>query len=178
MSSLQKFHRRTNVGGGAPSPFTTLGSGNATVGFWLGDLATNRLVVAPSSTDVTRAWGSQGTVRSTTVTSYGLGNTNTLYGFGATAHPAAYYCKTLATGGYNTWYLPARDELTTCWSNHAATPFATANAFNQIVYWASTEFNDIYAWLQYFNGAFAGGNGYSGKNMGTYYVRAVRRSTI
>ncbi len=175
MSSLQKFHRRTASFGPA-SPFTTIGSGNNTVGYWLGDLATNRLVVAPKSTEATTTWGSSGTFRGTTSTTNGLSNTNTLYALGSAAHPAAYYCKTLATGGYNTWYLPAKDELNTLYSNKSATPFATANSFDGSYYWSSTENLGNKAWYQFFSSGF---QDYSNatKN-GNYTVRAVRRSII
>jgi hypothetical protein len=34
-----------------------------------------------------------------------------------TSHPAAYFCKGLAVGGYTDWYLPARNELEICYYN-------------------------------------------------------------
>ena len=79
------------------------------------------MYAAPKSTEVQRAWGSYGTVRSITSTTNGVANTTTLRNYGSAAHPAAYYCRALTTGGYNTWYLPAKDELNTCWTNHTAT---------------------------------------------------------
>jgi hypothetical protein len=178
MSSLQKFHRRTNMPAAVAGGFTTIGSGNDTIGYWLGDLATNRLVVAPKSTEAQKAWGSRGTTRSTVSTTNGLANTNTLYAFGSsitTGHPAAYYCKTLTLGGYNTWYLPAKEELNTLYSNKSATPFATADSFVGSYYWSSTENNGTTAWNQGFLGGYQFGGHF--KN-GSYYARAVRRSTI
>jgi len=175
MSSLQKFHRRTNGGTPPPTwPATAIGGGDAAHGFWLGDISSNKLIVAPKSTETSLAWGSSGTTRSTVSTSNGLANTNTLAGFGQTAHPAAYYAKNLITGGYNTWYLPAKDELNTLYSNRGATPFATANSFVGSDYWSSTEYNGNYAWFQNFSNGFQ----YNGNKNGSYYVRAVRRSTI
>ena len=176
MSSLQKFHRRTMSLGPPPFSFTTIGSGNDTVGYWLGDISTNRLVVATLSTAASLAWGSYGTARGTTSTTNGLANTNTLAGFGnaiTTGHPAAYYCKTLTLGGYNTWYLPAKDELMTMYSNKSATPFATANSLVGY-HWSSTEDNGSYAWLQ----GFSLGPQYGYNKDSSTYVRAVRRSTI
>jgi hypothetical protein len=175
MSSLQKFHRRTNMPAAVADGFTTIGSGSDTIGYWLGDLATNRLVVAPKSTEAQKAWGSQGTVRNTISTTNGLANTNTLVSFGTSAHPAAGHCKYLSTGGYNTWYLPAKDELNTCYSNKSAVPFATANSFVGGYYWSSTEYNGDTAWFQNMSSGF---QYYYGKNYGGSYVRAVRRSTI
>jgi hypothetical protein len=162
-------------GGGAFAGFTTIGSGSDTVGYWLGGLATNRLVVAPKSTETSRAWGSVGTVRGTSTTD-GVANTTTLFGFGSAAHPAAYYCRALTTGGYNTWYLPAKTELLTLYSNQSATPFATANSFIAGYYgfWSSSESSDANAWVHKFStNAVSGYN----KNTGSY-IRAVRRSTI
>jgi hypothetical protein len=149
-------------------------------GFYLGKAGdgTSYMYVAPKTTEVQRAWGSYGTVRSTTSTTNGVANTTTLFGFGSAAHPAAYYCRALTTGGYNTWYLPAKNELNTMYSNKSAVPFATANSFVGNYYWSSTEYTSKHAWLQHLTG---GAQAYSplgdGKGNG-FYVRATRRSTI
>jgi hypothetical protein len=177
MSSLQKFHRRTN--GGVPPVVKLIGieSVPAGGGFYLGFAGdgTSYMYVAPKSTEVQLAWGSSGTTRSTVSTTNGLANTNTLAGFGQTAHPAAYYAKNLTTGGYNTWYLPAKGEFNTLYSNKSATPFATANSFvGSTGYWSSTEDDDINAWGQYFSNGTQGGRSKVNSN----YVRAVRRSII
>ncbi len=178
MSSLQKFHRRTN--GGAPAIVKLIGS-EAPVsgsGFYLGMAGdgTSYMYVAPKSTEVIRTWGTYGTVRGTVSSTNGLANTNTLYAFGSAAHPAAYYCKTLATGGYNTWYLPARDEVTTLYSNKSATPFATNNQFTGGNYfWSSTEGNGNGAWGRVMSrlGEYGGFGKLNDNN-----VRAIRKTTI
>jgi hypothetical protein len=175
MSSLQKFHRRTN--GGAPVvKLIGIESVPAGGGFYLGFAGdgTSYMYVAPKSTETSLAWGSYGTTRSTVSTTNGLANTNTLAGFGQTAHPAAYYAKNLTTGGYNTWYLPAKDELNTLYSNKSATPFATANLFFGSLYWSSTENDGLQAWTQIFSHGAPNRNG----KYNSYYVRAVRRSII
>jgi hypothetical protein len=159
-------------------PTATIGSGDSTVGYWLGTAGdgVSKLVIAPKSTETSTTWGSYGTTRNTISTTNGLANTNTLYAFGSsitTGHPAAYYCKTLTTGGYNTWYLPAKGELNTLYSNKSATPFATANSFVGSDYWSSTEGNGNNAWIQHLS-AGSQNNFYKA---GSYYVRAVRRST-
>jgi hypothetical protein len=158
---------------------TAIGGGSDISGYWLGTAGdgTSKLIVAPQSTEVIRAWGSEGTARGTTSTTNGIANTTTLFNLGSAAHPAAYYCRALSTGGYSNWYLPAKNELNTCWTNHLATPFATANAFGETSYWASTEFNGKYAWAQHF---INGGLGYNTKSGGgtTDYIRAVRRTTL
>ena len=147
-----------------------------TNGFWLGSGMFNALIAAPKSTEVTRAWGSSGTVRSTTSTTNGVANTTTLFGFGSAAHPAAYYCRALTTGGYNTWYLPAINELNTLYSNKSAAPFATANSFVGDYYWSSTETDVSNAWIQ----NMSGGDPYpsGGKSTGALYIRATRRVNV
>ena len=157
------------------SSVSGVGSGDATKGFVLGSFSDGqKMYVAPKSTEVQRAWGSSGTVRVTTFVNNGLANTNTLYAFGSAAHPAAYAAKNLTTGGYNTWYLPAKTELYTMYLNKSATPFATANSLDGSGYWSSTENNGTSAWYLdiTYNGQFT-----VGKN-DSLYVRAVRRSTI
>ena len=176
MSSLQKFHRRTN--GGAPA-VKLIGSEApvAGAGFYLGFAGdgTSYMYVAPISTEEFLTWGSYGTTRGTVSTTNGLANTNTLAGFGQAAHPSAYYCKNLTTGGYNTWYLPAKNELNTLYSNKSATPFATANSFVGSYYWSSTEDTvntGYYAWIQTLALGYQLGTGKGWSNK----VRAVRRS--
>lgn len=151
----------------------TIGSGNNSIGYWLGTAGdgVSKMYVAPKSTERAVAWGSYGSVRGTTSTTNGISNTNTLYARGSaitTGHPAAYYAKVLSTGGYNTWYLPAKDEIATCWTNRLATPFSTANSFLNAAYWSSTEDTNNNAWYQVSTDTKSTPN----------YIRAVRRSTI
>jgi hypothetical protein len=158
------------------SSVTTVGQGDATVGSWLGTAGdgTSKLIAAPKSTEVQRAWGSAGTVRGTVSTTNGVDNTTTLFNLGSVAHPAAYYCRALTTGGYNTWYLPAKDELNTLYSNKSATPFATGNGFSVGNYYcASTEYDGANAWGQ--NMSNGGQDPSPGKHSGGSFVRAVRR---
>ncbi len=186
MSSLQKFHRRTN--GGAPE-VKLIGSAApfAGSGFYLGMAGdgTSYMYVAPKSTEILKTFGSYKTARGTTSSTDGLANTNTLYALGSAAHPAAYYCKTLTSGGYNTWYLPTTNELVTCWTNHAATPFATADAFIGRYHWSSTENGASFAYGVQMNTLSSGAGIPAVRHKGTtvgpygnagcYYVRAVRR---
>ena len=184
MSSLQKFHRRTN--GGVPA-VKLIGSEApvAGAGFYLGLAGdgTSYMYVAPKSTEsTTLAWGGPGVLSGATSLTDGVTNTTTLANAGSlitTGHPAAYYCKNLSTGGYNTWYLPAKNELNTLYSNKSATPFATANAFTYsgAYYWSSTEYSSTLAWKQNLTNGYQNQNG--GKQWtGGYTTRAVRRSLI
>ena len=51
----------------------------------------------------------------------GLSNTNALYSANPTNNLAVKYCKSLTTGGYNDWYLPAKDELELCYRSFKPT---------------------------------------------------------
>jgi hypothetical protein len=150
MSSLQKFHRRTASFGPAPFEFATIGSGNNTVGYWLGTTSYGKqLIVAPKSTEnqlvwVENSYAAKYTFRGFTSTTDGLGNSNSLYALVTTGpgYTAVQYMKTLSTGGYNTWYLPAIDELANAFNTgKTATPFATSNSFAARVHWSSTEYD-------------------------------------
>ena len=165
-------------GGGVVSPFPTLGSGSDTKGYWVGGTVGNKLIVAPVSSQTGNlAWGAESS-RGTTNTTDGLSNTNTLYSFGSAAQPAAYFAKSVSTGGYNTWYLPAKIELMSILTNNTKTPFATANAlYVNCWHWSSTEDDYSGAWA---SKPYAGGGGYTGPKAkpSGYYARAVRRTTV
>jgi hypothetical protein len=197
MSSLQKFHRRTN--GGAPlvvePPMVV--NGNLNNGIWMAvDPTTNqKLILAPKSTEFstsTKPWGSSGTVRGTVSTTNGIANTNTLYALGSSAHPMAYAAKTLTSGGYNTWYLPSSGELKAC-AEYNGKYMVRTGAFHDDTNWSSTgasytvltsstEINStnvvaVRMWDAYAYDYAAGS--YNGKttNTGTYWkqARAMRR---
>ena len=164
-------------------PFPSLGSGNTTVGYWVSDNSSNKLIVAPMSTETTASWGSNGAVRGTTSNTDGLANTNTLVSFGTAAHPAAGYCKYLSTGGYNTWYMPAKDEITSMYSNKSVTPFSSSsdafvisNSTIRQYYMSSTEKSSSN--FEY-RGFSLGDILYGGyKNQSTYSIRAIRRTNV
>ncbi len=113
--------------------------------------------------------------------SNGLANTNTLVSLGTASYPAANYCKTLTTGGYNTWYLPAINELMTLYSNKSRTPFATLAPLLGMYHWSSTEADGAMSgkYAKVINIASGSTYAYGGaKQNGTRQARAVRRSTI
>ena len=180
MSSLQKFHRRTN--GGTPPAPPMIVNGNLANGIWMGtDSSTNeKLILAAFSTEVAPSsypWGSSGTTRNTVSTTNGLANTNTLVSFGQAAHPMAYYCKTLTSGGYNTWFLPASDQLLACGGGTAARTgvFAqdsgltgpTGSVFLSSTEISTTKITAIRLWDNY---AYTSGS-YNVKGTGTYNYR-------
>lgn len=96
-------------------------------------------------------------------------------------HPAAHFCRSLAIGGHNDWYLPSRDELMMLWRNlgprrkNVPELFRgdAAEAFEEKWYWSSTEYAQYSdpAWIV---GFLSGSQSYYVKDYGCG-VRAVRR---
>jgi hypothetical protein len=85
---------------------------------------THALIVAPKATGETQAvWKTTNTATSGTQSRYdGAANTANMNN---TAHPGAYFCANLSTGGYSDWYMPAVDELDIAYAN--LKPDSTAN---------------------------------------------------
>lgn len=78
-------------------------------------------------------------------------------------HPAARFCRALAIGGFDDWYLPSRHEAALLAENlmpgKGYVPEQTvadafkeggSQAFSRTLYWTSTEFSRGYAWVQTF----------------------------
>jgi hypothetical protein len=157
MSSLQKFHRRTQSVGAKQYPTVPIGTGNSTIGFCLGaagdtlNPATGytdtfkkyNLYWAPKTTEsASYNYGSYGTQRTDESGRDGLADTNKLVSFGQAAHPAAYYCKNLTTGGYNTWYMPSVIELKSIVTTRLNASFVAADAFTGSDFLSSTDSSD------------------------------------
>lgn len=91
---------------------------------------------------------------------------------------AAQICNNLqiTEGGktYGDWYLPSKKELDLMYQNKATIDAsATANGgdvFASDYYWSSTEYSNVFAWIQYFSSGHQTSNG----KVNTYRVRAVR----
>lgn len=96
-------------------------------------------------------------------------------------HPAAQFCRSLRIGGFDDWYLPARDELAQLCRNLGPTRKTTpdlfktggAEAFDENWYWSSTE-NAQTSYNAWIVGFYYGGQNYFNK-FNTNGVRAVRR---
>jgi hypothetical protein len=165
-----------------PNPPPTLGSGDNSKGYYIGLAGdgTSFMYVAPISTEIAgKTWGSSGTTRGTVSNTNGVSNTNTLYGFGSSTvsgHPAAYYAKTLATGGYNTWYLPAINELATCYTNrsYVASPAPYGSGSTDSYYWSSTETDATTGKYHNFQNFKSPGSAIKTNTL--FKVRAVRRA--
>ncbi len=67
----------------------------------------------------------------------------------STTFPAFKLCKDLTAGGYNDWYLPSRVELYYLWAVRGAIESAgNITAFQNTLYWSSTESSTTSTWLQ------------------------------
>ena len=125
------------------------------------------LIAAP--TDQGQAeWGCYGTtISGADGTAIGTGAQNTIdiEAGCTTAGTAADICANLTLGGYSDWFLPSKDELNEMYQNKS-----TIGGFANSGYWSSTEYDNDYAWIQYFS---YGGQGSPYKS-GSASVRAIR----
>jgi len=81
-------------------------------------VATHYLIVGPISSSLTIAQWQNSNVPNAGATSFINGAQNTadlVADGGAGVYPAAHFCNNLVTGGYSDWYMPARNEVITCY---------------------------------------------------------------
>lgn len=118
-------------------------------------------VIADKTAETSLRWKTATTATSgTSSTTDGMTNTNAMNN---SSHPAAQHCKAYRGGGFDDWYLPAKDELNLFWLNLApggggVTPaiFRTGGAQAlagdiYTYYWSSTEDTNTAAWRQSFS---------------------------
>jgi len=118
---------------------------------------------------VTKTWGSAGVNHGTTSTTDGKGNTTTLAAGWSNTY-AAKFCEDMDYGGFDDWYLPAKDELNYLYQNKAA-----LGGFASAYYWSSTQYNNPWAISNaYYQNFSDGGQHYTNKTT-AYRVRCVRR---
>ena len=113
-------------------------------------------------------WGCYGTTMSGadgSAIGTGAQNTIDIEAGCTTAGTAADICANLTLGGYSDWFLPSKDELNEMYQNKS-----TIGGFANSGYWSSTEYDNDYAWIQYFS---YGGQGSPYKS-GSASVRAIR----
>lgn len=83
-------------------------------------VATHNLVIAPLSTGQSAlAWkNAQTATPGADSVINGPQNTTDMVADGsATVYPCAHFCNNLVTGGFDDWYMPARNELEVCYFN-------------------------------------------------------------
>jgi len=126
-------------------------------------------------TDPQAVWGCQGTlIAGADGTAIGTGAQNTtdivnIVGGCSTSGIAADLANDLTLGGQSDWFLPSKDELNQMYTNlhSASTPIGGFLAGN---YWSSSEEDDIWVRLQFFDTGSLG----SSLKAGAFYVRPVR----
>ena len=103
----------------------------------------------------------------------GDGNTSMIvYDQGLDSY-AAKLCFDLSLGGYSDWYLPSKYELNLMYRNIGqgnALGLGNVGGFANNRYWSSTEYDNNYAWIQFFDNGNQGGTNKNFFNL----VRSVR----
>ena len=74
--------------------------------------------------------------------------TQTIVSISAEAGIAARLCTAYRAGGKSDWFLPSKDELNLMYTNLKKNG---VGGFSASAYWSSTEYNEYYAWNQYFD---------------------------
>ncbi|MGM9455290.1 DUF1566 domain-containing protein [Legionella bozemanae] len=110
---------------------------------------TTNAVVVPKATSTTNGWS----------------NTLNAYMQNTTSPSAVQICYELNEGGYQDWYLPAKDELNCLYQNRDV-----IGGFSPNFYWSSSEYDASSAWGQ----VFIGGLQASGNKSSPSRVRCVR----
>jgi uncharacterized protein (TIGR02145 family) len=157
---------------GNQQSFTTLGLGSNYQGgivFYINGTGQHGLIAAPSDQSTGAPWGCNTTDIPGTLVGIGTGQANTTLILNScnTAGIAALICNNLVLNGYDDWFLPSKDELTSMFQLKTLIGGFVNNGF----YWSSSQ-TIIYgeAWEIYFsNGGWETPN-----KSETYRVRAVR----
>jgi hypothetical protein len=153
-------------------------------GFYAGDITDGgnwyKLIVADIEADAYGLpWGDSGTDLSSAESgTNGPANTEAMRG--SATHEAGNHCLDYRGGGFDDWYMPARDELAAIYQNlgldkSPPADFQTSGqqAFDAGYYWCSTQYSSSRAWIRRFSDGFEnyyGKDGVTGRR-----VRPVRR---
>lgn len=159
----------------APSAIGEFFQGGYYAGNMVIDGDTYAIIFAPDAADVLLQWKT-GASATTGTTSDVDGWANTLAMVSTESlrlqHPAAAYCRAYDGGGFDDWYLPARNELLLPWTYRAS--LAQLNMGTNATYvWSSTQHpsNTSNAW----NRRFSDGNETNGLKTVSCRVRPARR---
>jgi hypothetical protein len=135
------------------------------------------LEAAPANTEFTAEWGPRGSEIKGTATGMGSGKRNTevivnyLNGREETGRAAQLWDALLAE---DNWFLPSKDELNLMYINLKQ---KGKGNFQNVYYWSSSEYSDLFAWAQNFSNGTqdTDGDWYRKGKISVYSVRAARR---
>ncbi len=137
--------------------------------FYLDNTSNHGLIAATADAPFSTEWGCEGTLCGAAGSSTGTGaqNTNAIINLCDSTGIAAQLCKSSASGGYNDWFLPSKDELNLIYTNLYS---KSLGGFAASFYWSSTESDANNGWYQFL------GNGFQDKYGKSYqfHVRPVR----
>jgi len=137
--------------------------------FYISEDLKTGLVVSPSNQNDAANWGCQGDLidgANNDEIGFGLQNTLDIINDCGQDNIAAKICDELVLNGFDDWYLPSKDELNLIFTNLHNQGLGNFSS----IYWSSTQYSNLFAWLQNFNG---GSQNYDGK-YANRQVRAVR----
>lgn len=171
--------RRLQSGGGGDLP-SDIGQAFGG-GFYIGDITVAdggeddgvyAVIMAGPESQAALKWKD---IRSATAgtdsTTNGMANTLAMQTNDPVIHHAGMYCLGYNGGGFDDWYLPAKDELNLAWVNRSQLEVL---AMEDQYYWSSTQDSARYAWIQTFSSGYQ--QNYS--TLSAYRVRPVRRLKI
>ena len=180
--SETKVTAGTNVtvtGAGTTASPYVVGNPTLTIGqsyqggiiFWLDATGQHGLIAATADQSASMRWYA-GTNTYTMALADGIGagksNTDIIIanqGRGDGSTYAARICHEYNGGNYGDWYLPSKYELNLLYSQKTV-----VGGFASAYYWSSSEFNNLFAWVQFFDN----GNQVNANKSNAFYVRAVR----
>lgn len=146
------------------------------------------LIVSDVAGETTGVWGNSGTVTGAVNTDDGAANQATIEARGGAVPAPFATCRDYSAGGFDDWYLLAKDELAVVRTNlYPAKPgqhanFATGGpqAFKvDRYYWTSTESESLYAWARaFYSDGVAAGSALNRLKTSSQGVRPVRRVAV
>lgn len=144
--------------------------GDITIGDGGGDDGVYAVIMGGPESQATLAWKSpRSSTPGTDSNTNGMANTLAMQANDPVIHYAGMYCLGYGGGGFDDWYLPAKDELNLAWVNRSQ---LVVLAMEAQYYWSSSQTSTVNAWSQYFgNGIQSNGN----LKDTSYRVRPVRK---
>jgi hypothetical protein len=126
--STQSINNGIALANGIPVPAGTAMAGGYFAGFistTADGVATHALIIAPKATGENSSLAWQTSPASTPGTSSVIDGPTNSANMNDAGHPAAQFCEALSIGGYTDWYMPAKNELETCY--YFLKPTTTSN---------------------------------------------------